>query len=412
MAIGVGSPEHDAAVVIDHRQAPATIADLTAIGHVHGFRPKLLARFGVEPHRQPEIGRLDPVLGNLLGFAGEVDQIRLVLLEHLLALLGSERGIDEVNPAITDGDRDVGNVLALVTPAQFARPGVEGENHVRGVRDGPASTRTFGGEFLAVCGRAVKETVLSGDVSPLAFLRRPVAGNGEHTNRFASRGIELVALVLDHHEQGVVRGGHVARLIRSLQPIAHRTRVLDLPQLLAIVTVVGHHGLLALDKEAPIHRNRTHGSGVAVHHLAGTWISIPKDTETAFDPFIAVAGGVGRVAVLMGPVVGTRELRAGEASPAAVVCNGGLFGFKTRARKPLMDVFRGWSLQVLGRRLWQTEAELTADRLEVSSDGFRISRNHARFQQAVGDDQVGKIAAVGNDRQVEVIDGESRTVES
>ena len=116
--------------MIHEGQGTAADADLAAVRHIYGFGPLLDAGGGVKRHGHAQVVVFHAVLGEFTLFAGELGKGGLVLCQHEGSLLGGERGVDEEQAAVSDGDADVGDVLALMRPFERTRFHIEGKDAV------------------------------------------------------------------------------------------------------------------------------------------------------------------------------------------------------------------------------------------------------------------------------------------
>ncbi len=117
-------PEVAVAVDVEHHQQAAGAHRgqnaAGAEGHVDRLPPEDLAASRIQCDHQADVGLLQRPLGRQPLQRGQVGDLPAPLGEHLLALLRRDVLIDEVQPAVADGDRAVPDRLAGVSPLDLA----------------------------------------------------------------------------------------------------------------------------------------------------------------------------------------------------------------------------------------------------------------------------------------------------
>jgi hypothetical protein len=102
--VRVRTAEHEVAVVIHQRQSAAADADLAAIGHIDRLRPQLLPVDGIHATAMRMSLFLTRSSASSRSLPVSLARSVLSLRQHEFALLRRERGVDEEDAAIADGD--------------------------------------------------------------------------------------------------------------------------------------------------------------------------------------------------------------------------------------------------------------------------------------------------------------------
>ena len=228
--------------------------------------------------------------------------------------LGAGRvGVEQEQPTGLDHDRGMRNRPAFVQPLRPAGFHVQAEHGLAGV---PADLRPVPERPLRFGPRT--EQLPAGHGQPAPAPRRFVRACRQRVRlpRGAGRGVQSQAVVRDHDEQAVGGGGQIRAFVGHRDPAG--TLDLPLPQLPAIVGIVGLQPVVPLHEQPSRDAQRRRACRVPVEHPAGPRIAEPQRPQRAADPLVQAAAGVRRVGVLVAPPAGARQRTARELRPRPV----------------------------------------------------------------------------------------------
>ena len=238
VAIGIGPADQHVPVVVDQRQLTAADPDPAAVGHIDRLRPEQLARVRVQADRQADVERFELLLHAASLVGRQIHQIALVLLQKRLALGRRDRTVDEEHPVVADGNRHVQDIPAAVDPPLLARGPVDGEEGIGFLVHLTAASLQGIVQFAVDRCRAEQQVALASDIPPRPWHAIGRLGSVVNSAHLSGRCIQFGTGSVDGDEQGVIRGGQIARLLVVEHTGSQRTRILVLPQEQAVVGVV------------------------------------------------------------------------------------------------------------------------------------------------------------------------------
>ncbi len=261
---------------------------------------------------------------------------------------------------------------------------VDGKDRIGGIGRLLAATGSGCIEPLAASGRADQHPVQQRHITPLVLLHTLVLGQQVSRLNSAGRRIQLQATRIEHHEHAVVGGHQVARSVVLEDPGADRLAVVELPEKLAVVGVVGHQAVDALDEHPAIGRDRANRTVVPVDRLARPWIAVPQHAQPTTDQLVLGTGRVARVTILVRPTAGSGQLASLQDRKPVAQFRHRLIG-QPEAVAP--GVVEGMS---------PTQADGTTAWLQVTRNHITGNRHSAGQQVSITDDKVGEVVRIGN----------------
>ena len=297
--VGIGTAQDHVFVGVHQGQAASTSTDVCCVSDVDGILPQLFTSLAVQRNGLSDVEFFHLGFGFLCRVARECLQLSFVLKIQLLSFFRCDRTVDEVRSFRTNGDRSVQDVVAAVCPHAFARFYVDREDSIRLTLHGQASPPHPRFQFFANGAGSKQLPVIVSQIGPGSFdairrFRRFVRGHD-----FARGGIECGTRIFNGHIQSIIAGGKVVRFAIVEDSCANRARVLVLPQERAVICVIRHDAVGALNEHPSVSRKRCAGGFVSVDHRTWSGIAVPQYSQTFLDALIVCKGRVGRVAVLV-----------------------------------------------------------------------------------------------------------------
>ena len=389
MAIQVHAEQDQHTVLVHRRRRVAEFRQ------VHGVLPDDLAVALVQAHHQADLGVGQHGLGPLAFDLGQLGNRRPTFREGLLALFLRHVAGDDEHQVVAHRDGIVKQLLAVQAPALLAAVEIHGKQRVALTRSGRP--------------RAVQCLAVGGHVAPAAEIARRRGRCAVLADRLAGFHVQQQAVIVESDQQALAADGQVAAVVRGVGPIG--SRQLAPPQPQAVVDIVGHDDIFALDEQPAVEGQGAGGPHVPVGHVPRPRVAEPQQAQRRLDDLVVAAGGVAQVAVQVRPVAGAGQRPADELGPNAVLLDQ-LAAGQGRLGEPALRGLDSQRRDARGHPIRLANQDCSAQRLDQPHQLGRVAGPLAGQQRRLGNDQVGEIVRVRQLFQRPLLDAYAAAVQS
>ena len=225
----------------------------------------------------------------------------------------------------------------------------------------------------------------------------------------AGGGIEPEALVGRGDVEAALICGEIAGFVGDVG--AHNLGDRSLPELEAVVGVVGADGMFALHQHDAVDGERGGRAAVAADHLERAGVAEPEQTERTLHELVVAARGVGGVGVLVRPRACAGQRAAPQCGPHAAGF-GHLHAGRAAACEPHAQRGRCDGGNVAFHFSGLAEHGNAAARFKHAENLLRGTIVQAAEQRGVGDDQVGEVRRIRQAVQRALVHSDARAVKA